>query len=135
MQKKMNYLLAHKFNIPLFIWMVTKVLFAVSSQVPLTNNFPLPERKSLALFRLNKHVLTSTELAVTDLFATLLRLAATPSAYRSLLSTFSHNVRNVVRGRRLSLRHSVKHYEASEIISMLRFICIAVITSLFWVQN
>ena len=135
MQKQNDNLLAHKFNIPLFIWMVAKVFFAISPQIPLTNNLPLSERKSLALFRLNKHVLTSTKLAMTDLFATLLRLAATPSAYRSLLSTFSHNVRNVVRGRRLSLRHSVKHYEASEIISMLRFICITIVTILFSMQN
>ena len=114
MQKKMNYLLAHKFNIPLFIWMVTKVLFAVSPQVPLADYFPLSERKSLTFFRLNKYVFSSAKLAVADLFAPLLRLTAAPSTYWSSFSTFSHIDSNVRRGRRLSLHLSVKHYETSE---------------------
>ena len=95
--------------------MVPKVFFAISPQVPLADHFPLSERKSVPLCGTDKGMLTSTELAVTDLFAMLLRLAATPSAYRSLFSTFSHIARNVMRGRRLSLRHSVIHYEASKI--------------------
>ena len=120
-----NNLLAHQFNIPFFIWMVAKVLFAISTQIPLANDFPLSERKFVPLCGTDKGMLTSTKLAVANLFTTLLWLAATPSAYWSPLSTFSHNVRNVMRGRRLSLRHSVKHYEASDPKSfMLRFICI-----------
>ena len=107
-----NNLFAHQFNIPFFIWMVAKVLFAISTQIPLANDFPLSERKFVPLCGTDKGMLTSTKLAVANLFATLLWLAATPSAYWSPLSTFSHNVRNVMRGRRLSLRHSVKHYEA-----------------------
>ena len=121
-----NNLFAHQFNIPFFIWMVAKVLFAISTQIPLANDFPLSERKFVPLCGTDKGMLTSTKLAVSNLFATLLWLAATPSAYWSSLSTLSHNVRNVMRGRRLSLRHSVKHYEASDPKRfMLRFICIA----------
>ena len=30
-----NNLFAHQFNIPFFIWMVAKVLFAISTQIPL----------------------------------------------------------------------------------------------------
>jgi hypothetical protein len=108
-------LLAHQFNVPLFFGVVSKELFAISTQVPLADHFPLSERKSVPLCGTDKGMLISTELAVADLFATLLRLAATPSAYRSLFSTFSHIARNVVRGRRLSLRHSVKHHETSKI--------------------
>ena len=107
-------LFSHQFNVPLFFGVVTKVLFSVSPQVPLADNFPLSERKSLTFFGMNKYVLISAKLAVADLFAPLLRLTAAPSTYWSPLSTFSHIDSNVMRGRRLSLRLSVKHYETSE---------------------
>ena len=60
---------------------------------------------------------------MTSLLALFLRLAATDSADRSLLSTFTHYVYNVMRGRRLSLRHSVKHYKAPG-INDLEFITV-----------
>lgn len=88
----MNVILfSHQFNVPLFFGVVTKVLFAVSPQVPLANYFPLSERKSLAFFGINKYVLTSSKFAVADLFAPLLRLTAAPRTYRSSFPTFSHN--------------------------------------------
>ena len=116
----MNVILfPHQFNVPLFFGVVTKVLFAVSPQVPLADYFPLSERKSLTFFGMNKYVLTSAKLAVADLFAPLLRLAAAPSTYWSSFSTFSHIDSNVMRDRGLSLRLSVKHYETSERMLML----------------
>ena len=67
-----NNLFAHQFNIPFFIWMVAKVLFAISTQIPLANDFPLSERKFVPLCGTDKGMLTSTKLAVANLFATLL---------------------------------------------------------------
>jgi hypothetical protein len=52
--------------------MVAKVLFAISTQIPLANYFPLSERKSVPLCGTDKGMLTSTKLTVANLFATLL---------------------------------------------------------------
>jgi hypothetical protein len=52
--------------------MVAKVLFAISTQIPLANDFPLSERKFVPLCGTDKGMLTSTKLAVANLFATLL---------------------------------------------------------------
>jgi hypothetical protein len=57
------------------------------------------------------HPFVSTKLTMAYRFPSFLRLAAAPSAYRSLFSTFSHFVHNVMSGRNLLLCHSVKHYE------------------------
>lgn len=65
-------LLAHQFNILLFFRVVSKVLFAISPQVPLADYFPLSERKFVPLCGTDKGMLTSTKLTVADLFATLL---------------------------------------------------------------
>lgn len=90
---------------------MTEVAFAVTSQIPLFYYFPLSKRKSAIHFRMCKQSFTSTKFAMTDLFASLLRLTTAPCANRCSFSTFTHNDCNVMRGRRLSLRHSVKHYE------------------------
>ena len=86
-------------------------MFAISPQVPLLNNFPLTEGKLVVLLRKYQNLFLPAEFTMANLFASLLRLATAPCACRSLLFTFAHNVSNVMRGRRLSLRHSVKHYE------------------------
>lgn len=65
-------LLAHQFNVPHFFGVVAIVLFAISAQVPVADNFPLSEWKFVPLCGTNKGMLSSTELTVTDLFATLL---------------------------------------------------------------
>ena len=93
--------------------------FSISPQVPLANNFPLSERESFIKARMYKYMLNTTKLAVANLFASLLRFATTPCTNRCTLSTFSHITSNVMRGRKLLLRHSVKHYEA--IIFMDKF--------------
>ena len=71
-----KHLFPHQMDVPLFGWEVAPIDFAVSSQIPLFDNFPLPIRKLFILASENKHVLAATESAMTHLFAFLLRLAA-----------------------------------------------------------
>ena len=49
---------------------------------------------------------------MTNLFSALLRLTAATRACWKFFSTSTHITCNVMSGRKLSLRHSVKHYEA-----------------------
>lgn len=107
----MNNLFPHKFCIPFFIWRMTTIVFSISTKIPLHDNFPLTEREKIVLFSMDKYLFQSAKLAMADLFASLLRLTAAPCAYWRSFFTFSHNACNVLRGRKLSLRHSIKHYE------------------------
>ena len=91
---------------------MTPICFSITAQIPLIHDFMLSIRQCLISTSKNHHSLFSTKPTMTSLLALFLRLAATNSADRSLLSTFTHNVCNVMRGRILSLRHSVKHYKA-----------------------
>ena len=106
-------LFSHHFDIPFLIWRMAPIGFAISTQVPLTNNFPLSERESFIKARMYQHMLNTPKLAMANLLASLLRFATTPCTNRCTLSTFSHITSNVMRGRKLLLRHSVKHYEAT----------------------
>jgi hypothetical protein len=107
-----NNLFPHQFNVPFLIERMAAIVLAVTTKVPLLDNLPLTFRKEIKLFAMNKDLFQFAKFAMANLFTSLLRLTATPSAHWSPLSAFTHNVRNVMRGRRLSLRHSVKHYEA-----------------------
>ena len=109
-------LFPHQFLIPFLIWRMAPIGFSVSPQVPLANNFPLSEREPFVKVRMYQYMLNTTKLAVANLFAPLLRFATTPCTYRCTLSAFSHISSNVMRGRKLLLRHSVKHYEAMSLM-------------------
>ena len=104
-------LFSHQSDVPIFGHVVTKKVFAISSQIPLRYNFPLTERKFVELSCLNKYLFITTKLTMANLLASLLRLTVAPCAYRSPLFTFTHIIRNAMRGRKLSLPLSVKHYE------------------------
>ena len=117
----MNILFTHKFDIPIFVREVAKIVFAISTKIPLPDNFPLTERKKIKLFRKDKYLFQSAKLAMAELLASLLRLTAAPCAYWSPFSAFTHNVCNVMRGHRLSLRHSVKHYETIEFCRVITY--------------
>ena len=103
--------LSHEFDKPFFFRIVTTIMFTISPKIPLFNKFPLTIRKFIEPSRKNEYSFFSTKFSMANLFASLLRLAIAPCAYWSPLFAFTHNVRNVMRGHRLSLRHSVKHYE------------------------
>ena len=102
---------SHEFHVPIFTWRVAEIVFTISTQVPLFYNFPLAKRKFAIVFSIDKHLFTSAKFAMANLFPNLLRLTAAPCANWCSFLTFTHNVCNVMRGRKLSLRHSVKHYE------------------------
>lgn len=104
--------LSHQFDVPFFIWKMATIMFAITPQIPLLDNFPLARRKLTILFRNNKQMLMPTKFAMADLFTFLLRLTTAPSTCWSLFFTSTHNACNVMRGHNISLRHSVKHYEA-----------------------
>ena len=107
-----NSLFSHQFDVPFFFWGMAPIGFTVTSQIPLLYNFPLTKREILKHFRMNHYMLSSAEHTMTHLFPLLLRFAAATCADRRSFSAFTHNACNVMRGRRLSLRHSVKHYKA-----------------------
>lgn len=102
---------SHQLDIPFFCSISVKIAFSITTQIPLTHYFPLAKGKKIKHIRMNKDSFSTTEHAMANLFAKFLRLAAAPCAYWSPLSTFTHNVCNVMRGRSLLLRHSVKHYK------------------------
>ena len=106
-----DILFSHQSNVPFFGNVVATIMFAISSKIPLLDNLPLTIGKDVKLFRMDKNLFQSAKFAMADLFASLLRLTAAPCAYWRSFFTFSHNACNVLRGRKLSLRHSIKHYE------------------------
>ena len=75
----------------------------------ITTKIPLEFLKTLIV---HQHMLSSAEFAMANLLSALLRLTAATCACWKSFSTFTHIACNVVSGRKLSLRHSVKHYEA-----------------------
>lgn len=83
------------------------VSFSIAFQIPGVNSFSLSDRNVLPSFKGNHNSFYSTKLAMAHLLATFLRLATAPSADRCTLSTFTHNVYNVKRGRKLLLRHTL----------------------------
>ncbi len=106
-------LFAHHTEIPFLIRVMTKIVFAVTTQIPLINNFTLTKEQFFIVSFSKASTFVPTKLTMAFRFPSFLRLAATPSAYRSLFPTFSHFVQNVMSGRNLSLCHSVKHYETT----------------------
>ena len=114
-----DILFSHQSNVPFIGNVVTTIMFAISSKIPLLNNLPLTIGKDVKLFRMDKNLFQSAKFTVADLFATFLRLTAAPCAYWSPLFTFSHNVCNAMRGRMLLMRHSVKHYEAKDFLKCI----------------
>ena len=120
---KANTLFPHQLYIPFFIRRMAAIMFAVTAQGPLFNNFPLTKRKMVVLTCRNNSCFFTTEFAMAYLFASFLRFAAAPSTGWRLLFTFSHNACNAMRGRMLLMRHSIKHYEAKESLkSIISFI-------------
>lgn len=103
-------------------------MFPITSQIPLFNDFPLMSWKKVVFTCNNKGGFFTTKFTMAYLFASFLRFAAAPSADWCLLSTFTHNACNVMRGHILLMRHSVKHYEAKDsfnsiISNMFEFRC------------
>ena len=68
--------LSHHFDIPFFVWKVATIVFAIATQIPLIDNFPLAKGKLIILFRKNKQMLMPTKHTMADLFTFLLRSAS-----------------------------------------------------------
>ena len=106
--------LSHQLDVPFFIWGNSEICFAIASQIPRFHHFNASDGNLFGKSAGKHLMLTVTKLSTAKLFTSLLRLATTPGTDWCSFSTSTHNVSNVVRGRRLSLRHSVKHYEAMD---------------------
>ena len=103
---------SHFFLIPLFFRSPTIEALSITTKIPLACNLVLAPRKFLKTLIVHQYMLSSAEFAMTNLLSALLRLTAATCACWKSFSTFTHIACNVVSGRKLSLRHSVKHYEA-----------------------
>ena len=103
---------SHFFLIPLFFRSPTIEALSITTKIPLACNLVLAPRKFLKMLIVHQHMLSSAEFAMANLLSALLRLTAATCACWKSFSTFTHITCNVVSGRKLSLRHSVKHYEA-----------------------
>ena len=103
--------LSYQFDVPFISWFRMIVILSITTQIPLFNDFPLTIRKFFKLEGMNHCLFSTTKHTMAHLFTLFLRFATAPCANRRSFSTFTHNDCNVMRGRRLSLRHSVKHYE------------------------
>lgn len=104
---------SHQLDVTFIFRIVATIMLSITTQIPLFGNYPLTKRKVFVLVGKNKNIFLSAKLAMANLLASLLRLATAPGTYWCALSTSTHIVSNVVRGRNVLLRHSVKHYEAS----------------------
>ena len=123
MNNRKSILFTHQPDIPFLGRGMAPVCLTVASQIPLFSYFPLAKGKFVIPATKDKHSFTPSESAVTLLFAFLLRLTTAPCADWSFLFASTHKTCNVMRGRRLSLRHSVKHYKAPG-INDLKFITV-----------
>ena len=103
---------SHFFLIPLFFRSPTIEALSITTKIPLACTLVLAPRKFLKTLIVHQHMFSSAKFAMTKLFSALLRLTAATCACRKSFSTSTHITCNVVSGRKLSLRHSVKHYEA-----------------------
>ena len=103
---------SHFFLIPLFFRSPTIEALSITTKIPLACNLVLAPRKFFKTLIVHQHMLSSAEFAMANLLSALLRLTAATCACWKSFSTFTHITCNVVSGRKLSLRHSVKHYEA-----------------------
>ncbi len=102
---------SHQLDVPFISRFYVIVTFSIATQIPRIHNFNRFVGKTFQVPHADGLMLFTTELSVTHLLAAFLRLASCPISYgRSFLAS-THNVSNVVRGRNLLLRHSVKHYE------------------------
>lgn len=120
----MSWSFAHGSYEPFFIWGESPEAFAVAAEVPLVGNLILPIGQAVETATQNQHTFAATEPAVALLLAALLRTTEASASRRSL-SAFSHNVSNVMSGRNISPRHSVKHYETvgvSECVIILTYL-------------
>lgn len=123
-----NGLLPHQLDIPFLIRRMATIMFAVASQIPLLNDFPLTNWKKVVFTCNNNSRFYTTKFSMAYLLASFLRFTTTPSTGRCFLSTFTHNACNVMRGHILLMCHSVKHYETKDsfnsiISSMFEFNC------------
>ncbi len=103
----------HQLDVPFISWFCVIVTFSIATQIPWIHNFNRFVGKIFQMTHADGLMLFTTELSVTHSFASLLRLATSPIRNGRSFSASTHNVSNVVRGRNLLLRHSVKHYETS----------------------
>ena len=105
-------LFSHQLDVPFISWLCMIVILSITTQIPLFNDFPLTIRKPFKLAGMNHCMFSTSKHTMAHLFTLFLRFATAPCANRRSFSTFTHNDCNVMRGRRPSLRHSVKHYKA-----------------------
>jgi hypothetical protein len=104
--------LSHFFLKPLFFRGPAPETLSITTKIPLACNLVLEHGKFLKVLVVHQHMLLSPEFSMANLFSALLRLTAATCASWKSFSTSTHITCNVVSGRKLSLRHSVKHYEA-----------------------
>ena len=104
---------SHQLDVPFISWKCAIIILSIATQVPWFYYLPLTIGKFSKLVCMNHCPYSTTKHTMTHLFTLFLRFATTPCANRCLFSTFTHNVCNVMRGHRLLLRHSVKHYKTS----------------------
>ena len=122
MQGMMSWSFAHGSDEPFFVGGESPETFAVAAEVPLVGDFVLPIGQAVETATQNQHTFAATEPTVALLLAALLRTTEASASRRSLL-TFTHNVSNVMSGRSVSSRHSVKHYEAVGAIGVSLILC------------
>ncbi len=102
---------AHKTNKPFRCRIGFPITLSITTQIPRVCDFTRMVREVVDVHGMQQHTFTTAKFAAGMLLSPLLRLAAAPSADRSLFSTSTHKVCNALRGHRLLLCHSVKHYE------------------------
>ena len=104
---------SHQLDVPFISWKCAIIILSIATQVPLFYYLPLTIRKFSKLVCMNHCPYSTAKYTMAHPFTLFLRFATTPCTNRCLFSTFTHNVCNVMRGHRLLLCHSVKHYETS----------------------
>ena len=117
---------SHQLDVPFICWFCMVIGFSITTQIPRIHNLNCTIGELFKLTCANGHSFTTAKLSVAHLLSSLLRLTTCPISNGRTFFTSTHNACNVMRGRRLLLRHSVKHYKAPGLKNTNR-----VITSFF----
>lgn len=108
----MKQSLTHKTFEPLTVGVISPIAFAITSQIPWVDYLNLTYWKLFNLHIEQHFSFFLSKFTVRKPLTPFLRFTTAIRANWRFFSTSTHIAFNVVRGRKLSLCHSVKHYEA-----------------------
>ena len=104
---------SHQLDVPFIRWISMEINLPIATQIPRIHYLNRQMRNAFKEACANGDSFSTAKLSVAHLLPSFLRFTAYPACYWGTFLTSAHFVLNVMRGHRLSLCHSVKHYKTS----------------------